>query len=105
MFTKFIKIIVWIVCLQLLTDLIIKFFDLNLVSTILGGMGNANTFGLHLIIAALGVRFIYRNYFFSSIILILTFGTGSLICSLIALILLLQVLLINFFRATLSVVF
>ncbi len=85
--------------------MVIKLFDLNLVNTILGGMGNANTFGLHLIIAALGIRFIYQNYFFSSIILILTFGTGSLICSLIALILLLQALFINFFRATLSVVF
>ena len=94
LFTTLIKIMTWVVCFQLLLDLTIKLLNFQLVPTILGGMGNANTFGLHLIIAALGLRFIYRKQFLSNIILILTLGTGSLMCVLIASFLILQSLII-----------
>ena len=98
LFLKLIKIIIWTVCIQLLIDLLIKLFNFHLVTTILGGMGNANTFGLHMIIAALGLRFIYRNQFLSNIILILTWGTGSLMCALISSFLFLQSLIIFFLK-------
>jgi hypothetical protein len=88
LFTQLIKIIVWSVSIQLLLDLFLKFLNFQKINTILGGMGNANTFGLHLIIAALGLRFIYHKYLLSSIVLIFTFGTGSLICILISILLL-----------------
>jgi len=97
LFTKLIKITVWLVCIQLLLDLLIKYFGFQHVSTIIGGMGNANTFGLHLIIAALGLRIIYRQYLLSTIILISTFGTGSLICILVSILLLMQNIIILFF--------
>ncbi len=97
-FEKIIKIIIWVICFQLLADLIIRWLDLHLVRTFLGGMGNANTFGLHLIIAALGIRFIYNKHLLSVFILILTFGTGSLICSLLALFFILEILIVNLFR-------
>ena len=90
LFTQLIKIIVWSVSIQLLLDLFLKFLNFQITNTILGGMGNANTFGLHLIIAALGLRFIYRKYLLSSIVLIFTFGTASLICILISILLLIQ---------------
>ena len=47
LFTTLIKIMTWVVCFQLLLDLTIKLLNFQLVPTILGGMGNANTFGLH----------------------------------------------------------
>lgn len=93
LFLKLIKITTWVVCIQLLADLIIKYFNLHLVNTILGGMGNANTFGLHLILASLGLKYVYRKYLFSNIILLLVWGTGSLICVLISILLLIQNLL------------
>jgi len=97
LFTKLIKITVWLICIQLLLDLLIKFLEFQYVNTIIGGMGNANTFGLHLIIAALGLRIIYRQYLLSTIVLIFTFGTGSLICILVSILLLIQNIIIFFF--------
>ena len=102
LFSKLIKITVTIICIQLSADLIIKLYGFSLVSTILGGMGNANTFGLHLIIAALGLRFIYRQHLLSNFILIMTFGTGSLICALLALFFLIQSFIIGFYKRSLS---
>ena len=90
LFSKLVKIMTLIVCLQLIVELIIHFYNLNHVNTLIGGMGNANTFGLHLIIASLGLRFIYRRYFFSNIILIMSLFTGSLITGLISTFLILQ---------------
>jgi hypothetical protein len=104
-FLKITKIIVWVVCLQLLADFIIKWYDYNLVNTILGGMGNANTFGLHLIIASLGLRFLYRQHIMSNILLVFTWGTGSLVCSLVASFLLLQSLIINIIKRPLSFIY
>lgn len=98
LFTQLIKIIVWSVSIQLLLDLFLKFLNFQKINTILGGMGNANTFGLHLIIAALGLRFIYHKYLLSSIVLIFTFGTGSLICILISILLLVQNIIFFVFR-------
>jgi hypothetical protein len=97
LFLKIIKIVVWVVCIQLLLDLLIKLLDYNYVGTILGGMGNANTFGMHLIIAALGLRFIYNKFWLSNIVLLFTFGTASLSCSLIGLILIFDSFLSNIF--------
>lgn len=105
LFSKLIRITVWVVCIQLLIDLILKFLNFSLVPTILGGMGNANTFGLHLIIAALGLRFIYRKHLLSNIVLVFTWGTGSLICTLVGTLLLMQSLIINFFKRPLMTFF
>ena len=96
LFTILIKILIWVVCFQLLLDLVIKLLNLHYVPTILGGMGNANTFGLHLIIAALGLRFVYRKHILSNVLLIFTWGTGSLMCVLISSLLLLQSLVYSF---------
>ena len=98
LFSKIIKIIIWIVCLQLIIDLLIKFFNYHYVGTILGGMGNANTFGIHLIIASLGLRFIYKKILLSTFVLLFTFATASLISSIIAIILILNNLLFVFFK-------
>jgi len=95
-YKKLIKIIVGVVCLQLVADLIIKGLGLNLIGTVLGGMGNANTFGIHLITAALGLRFIYKQNLLSNIMLIMVWGTGSLVCVGIAAALLLQSVIIGF---------
>mgnify|MGYP001193979914 CR=1 FL=1 len=102
LFSKLIKITVFIICIQLSADLIIKLYGFSLVSTILGGMGNANTFGLHLIIAALGLRFIHRQHLLSNFILIMSWGTGSLICALLAFFFLTQSLIIGFYKRSLS---
>jgi len=104
-FTKLVKIIVWVVCLQLVLDLVIKWFDLNLVATILGGMGNANTFGLYLIVAGLGLRFIYGQYLLSNIVLLLVWGTGSLVSVGIASVFVFQSVIINLWKNTLGAVF
>jgi len=98
LFLTLIKIVVWVVCIQLFLDLLIKFLDYNFVGTILGGMGNANTFGIHLIIASLGLRFIYNKLLLSNFVLLFTFGTASLSCSLISLILIADSLLFSFFK-------
>ena len=87
LFFRLIKIVIWVVCIQLFIDLLIKLLSHNYLNIILGGMGNANTFGLHLIIASLGLRFIYNKLLLSNLVLLFTLGTGSLICSLIAIIL------------------
>jgi hypothetical protein len=104
-FTKLVKIIVWVVCLQLVLNLVIKWFDLNLVATLLGGMGNANTFGLYLIVAALGLRFIYEQHLLSNIVLLLVWGTGSLACVVIASVFVFQGVIINLWKNTLGILF
>jgi len=104
-FTELVKIIVWVVCLQLAVDLFLKAFGLNLVITVLGGMGNANTFGLHLIVAGLGLRFIYKQHLLSNIILLFTLSTGSFACVVVGFALVFQSLIINLWRNSIGVVF
>jgi hypothetical protein len=89
-FRFIIKVIVIVVVIHLLLDGGIKFMNLHLVRTLLGGMGNANTFGLYLIVTALAFRFIYHRENISRVFLLLVAGTGSLVCSLIAFMLLLR---------------
>lgn len=89
-FGLIIKIIVCVVVIHVLLDIGIKLLGLHLQLTLLGGMGNANTFGLYLIVAALAFRIIYLLKNISRVFLLLVFGTGSLACSLIAFMLLSQ---------------
>lgn len=88
------KIITCVVCFQLVVDLILKVFELDYVRTVLGGMGNANTFGLHLIVAGLGLRFIFGKPLLSIILLLSTWGTGSLVSAGVGSVLVLQSLII-----------
>lgn len=92
------KIITYIVCFQLVVDLILKGFELNLVGTVLGGMGNANTFGLHLIVAGLGLRFVFKSPILSNIVLLSTWGTGSLACAGLGSALVMQSIFINLWK-------
>ena len=92
------KIITCVVCFQLVVDLILRGFGFSLVGTLLGGMGNANTFGLHLIVAGLGLRFIFRKPLLSNILLLSTWGTGSMACASIGSALVLQNLIINLWK-------
>lgn len=105
LFLKLIKIILWVVCFQLFVDILIKLLNLNIVTTIIGGMGNANTFGLHLIIASLGIKFIYHSNFLSNIILILTWGTGSMMCAIVSTFFLTQSFIVYLFKKPLIVLF
>lgn len=103
-FMKIAKIIICVVCLQLVIDLMFKAFGLSLINTLLGGMGNANTFGIHLIVAGLGLRFIYKQHLLSNIVLLFTWGTGSLACVSIASIFIFQSILINLWKNTLGII-
>jgi hypothetical protein len=85
-----VKIVVIVVVIQVLLDVGIKILGLQVVNTLMGGMGNANTFGLYLIVAALAFRFLYHRENISRVFLLLVAGTGSLACSLIAFMLLLH---------------
>jgi hypothetical protein len=104
-FTQLAKIIVCVVCLHIVIDLSLKLFGFSLVRTLLGGMGNANTFGLYLIVAGLGLRFIYQKNLLSNIVLLSIWGTGSLACTLIASVFVLQSVIINLWKNTLGSAF
>ena len=95
-FSFLVKIIVCVVCIQLVLDVVIKIMGLQLVSTLLGGMGNANTFGLYLIVSALAFKFLYHRYNISRLLLMSVFATGSLACSLIAIVFILQSFFVSF---------
>ena len=59
-------------------------------------MGNANTFGLYLIVSALAFRFLYHSYNISRVLLMFVFATGSLACSLIAIVFILESFFVSF---------
>ena len=97
-FEHLVKIVILVICLQLIIDLSLKVLGLNLVASVLGGMGNANTFGLHLIVAGLGLRLIFRRPMLSNIIMLCTWGTGSLICAGVGSALVFQNVVMNLWR-------
>lgn len=85
-----INVIVCVVTAQVFIDLALKLAGLQVTITLLGGMGNANTFGLYLIVSALACRFIYFRENASRLLLLIVPATGSLACSVIAFIFLLH---------------
>jgi len=95
-FRFMINVIVCVVIAQVFVDLAIKFSGLQIFSTLLGGMGNANTFGLYLIVSSLACRFIYFRENVSRFFLLLVPLTGSLACSVIAFMFLLHSFLVTF---------
>lgn len=91
-----INVIVCVVTVQVFIDIALKVAGLQQTRTLLGGMGNANTFGLYLIVAGLACRFIYSQENASRLFLLLVPATGSLVCSVIAFMFLLQSIFLKF---------
>ena len=85
-----IKVIVCVVAVHVFIDFAIKAAGLQMVNILLGGMGNANTFGLFLITSAMAFRFIYFRENISRLFLLLVMSTGSLACFVIAFLLFLH---------------
>jgi hypothetical protein len=90
LFSFLVKVIVCVVVIQLALEAVIKIMGLQLVVTLVGGMGNANTFGLFLIFSALALRILYGRTNSSRLMFVLVAGTGSLVCTLVAALLLFQ---------------
>ena len=91
------KTIFYVICIHLLIDILAKITGNAVSLTLIGGMGNANVFGLHIIASSLVSRFILKSYKTSLLLLFISFFTGSLTVSVIAVILYLDYFKLYFF--------